>query len=117
MNDSAIYKTLKYFKKDSEVTSTELLKHRYFRKNGFSALNSRLSELQSYGYLSGKMKKDKNGNDVIFVQIMDPGLNFLKDYRYSLQLKNRERIVTFLFGLASGYILTYVFPWLHSFLP
>ena len=112
MNDSAIYKTLKYFKKDSVITSTELLKHGYFRKNGFSALNVRLSELQRSGYLSGRKEKE-----IIFVQITDSGLNFLKDYRYSLQLKNRERAITFFLGLASGYILTYIFPWLHSFLP
>lgn len=112
MNDCAIYKTLKYFKKDSVITSTELLKHRYFRKNGFSALNARLSELQKIGYLGGKKEKG-----VISAKITDNGLNFLKDFRYAKLLKNRERTITFLLGLASGYILTYVFPWLHSFLP
>lgn len=112
MNDCAIYKTLKYFKKDSAITSTDLLKHGYFRKNGFSALNSRLSELQRIGYLEGTMKKD-----VISVKITDEGLNFLKDFSYAKLLKNRERAITFLLGLLSGYILTYVFPQLHSLLP
>ncbi len=112
MNDPAIYKTLKYFKKDSVVTSTELLKHRYFRKNGFSALNTRLSELQKIGYLYGKME-----GDIISVKITDFGLNFKKDFSYAKLLKTRERVITFLLGIASGYILTYFFPWLHSFLP
>ena len=112
MNDFAIYKTLKYLKSGSVFTSTDLLKHNYFRKNGPSALNARLSELQNFGYLSGKKEKQ-----VISVQITDRGLNFLKDYRYSLQLKNRERAITFILGIVSGYILTYFFPWLRSFLP
>lgn len=112
MNDSAIYKTLKYLKNGSVITSTELLKHSFFRKNGFSALNSRLSELQRIGYLEGKMK-----GGVISVKITDDGLNFLTDFSYAKLLKTRERVITFLLGLASGYVLTYVFPWLHSFLP
>ena len=112
MNDCAIYKTLKYFKSGSIVTSTELLKHSYFRKNGFSSLNSRLSELQRLDLLAARM----DGN-VISAKITDHGLNFLKDFSYLNLLKARERVITFLFGLASGYILTYVFPWLHSLLP
>ncbi len=112
MNDCAIYKTLKYLKSGSIVTSTELLKHSYFRKNGFSALNSRLSELQRLDYLSARM----DGN-VISAKITDGGLNFLKDFSYVKLVKTRERVITFLLGLASGYILTYVFPRLHSLLP
>lgn len=111
MHDHTIFKFLRYIRKHGEVISSELLKKRTFRRYKEKGLEAAINELYNLGMIYGK-KKGKN----ICCQITPKGECFVEDYKYSRQLKNRERLITFLLGIASGYILTYLFPWLHSFL-
>ena len=112
MHDHTIYKFLRYIRKHGAVLSSELLNKRSFRRYGEKGLEAALNELYKLGMIYGKKKYE-----VIHCRITPKGECFVEDYKYSRQLKNRERFFTFLLGIVSGYILTYFFPWLHSFLP
>lgn len=106
MNEHSIYKSLKFLKNGNVITSTELLQHHFFKKGGLDAINSRFSELMKLGYISGRMS-----GKVISLQITGKGKVFLQNYHYCKQLKNIERLMTFLAGIVSGFIASYAIPW------
>ena len=52
--------------------------------------------------------------NIYTLQITPEGLNYHPLRRYNRQQKWIERIITFMLGVFSGYLLTYVIPWIHT---
>ncbi|MBQ6994989.1 MAG: hypothetical protein IJN64_10955 [Lachnospiraceae bacterium] len=99
MDNAVIYKTLKHFKNKDVVTSDELIRKRYFHKNGSESLSSRLNELHMLGYIAANKK-----NGVITAKITPVGKNFITDYKYQRHLTNLEKWIERFIGFVMGVI-------------
>lgn len=111
MNDSSVYKLLKYIKKKGAVSSDVILRCHKFHGYGENGLSCAINELFKRGFIYAR-----KSNGVLFCQISPDGEVFVENYKYDLKLKNIERVVIFFGGLLSGYIISYVFPLLPNLL-
>lgn len=109
MDDLIIYKSLSFLKSSNSVTSDQLLKKSFFNGCDLDSINDRYSKLSKMGYCAGS----RNGN-VITLRLTAVGKSFLADWKYRSCINVRNSVVSYLAGIVSGVIISYLIPYLLS---
>lgn len=109
MDDLIIYKSLSFLKSGSDIISDQLLKKSFFKGCDLDSVNDRYSKLLKMGYCAGSRK-----GDIITLRLTAAGKSFLADWKYRSCINVRNSVVSYLAGIVSGVIISYLIPYLLS---